>query len=136
MDYAPAIYTTKSQLVQWRKLRRMQVATGGQRGITSNFSHVPHTQAARSATTPDDGPAAAATEATSPVAAAARQTATAATASQLRRQAPERTTEQQSKRHRQRDDDGPDGATSEPPTLADIDHQQQMQYLVGELLLG
>jgi len=47
------IYTTKSQLVQWRKLRRMQVATGGQRGITSYFSHPPHIRAARSATTPD-----------------------------------------------------------------------------------
>ena len=35
------ICTIKSQLVQWRKLRRMQmqVATGGQRGITSYFSH-------------------------------------------------------------------------------------------------
>ena len=75
------IHTIKSQLVQWRKLRRMQVATGGQRGITCYFSHAPHTRAARSATTPDDGSAAAATAATSPAATAARQTATAATAS-------------------------------------------------------
>ena len=33
------LYTIKSQLGQWRKLRRMQVATGGQRGIKSYFSH-------------------------------------------------------------------------------------------------
>ena len=37
------IYTIKSQLGQWHKLRRMQVATGGQRGIMSYFSHAPHT---------------------------------------------------------------------------------------------
>ena len=37
------IYTIKSQLGQWRKLRRMQVATGGQRGIKSYFSHTPRT---------------------------------------------------------------------------------------------
>ena len=48
------IYTIKSQLGQWRKLRRMQVATGGQRGIKSYFSHAPRTRAARSATTPDE----------------------------------------------------------------------------------
>ena len=40
------IYTIKSQLGQWRKLRRMQVAAGGQRGIMSYFSHAPHTRAA------------------------------------------------------------------------------------------
>ena len=39
------IYTIKSQLGQWRKLRRMQVATGGQRGIMSYFPHVTHTRA-------------------------------------------------------------------------------------------
>ena len=83
------IYTIKSQLGQWRKLRRMQVATGGQRGIMSYFSHAPH----RDAQTADDGPAAAATAATSPAATAARLTATAATASQLRRLASERTIE-------------------------------------------
>ena len=114
------IYTIKSQLVQWRKLRRMQVATGGQRGIASYFSRAPHIRA-RSATTSDDGSAAAATAATSPAATAARQTATATTVSQLRRQAPEHMTEQQSKRHRQRSGDDPDGATSESPTLTDID---------------
>ena len=81
------IHTIKSQLVQWRKLRRMQVATGGQRGITSYFSRAP-TRATRSATTPDDGPAAAATAATSPAATAAGQTPTATTVSQLRRQPP------------------------------------------------
>ena len=114
------IHTIKSQLVQWRKLRRMQVATGGQRGITSYFSRAP-TRATRSATTPDGGSAAAATAATSPAATAAGQTPTATTVSQLQRQAPERTTEQQSKRHRQCDDDDPDGATSESPTPTDTD---------------
>ena len=109
------IYTIKSQLVQWRKLRRMQVATGGQRGITSYFSHAPHTRAARSATTPDDGPAAAATVATSPAATTARQTGTTATVGQLRRQALERTTEQKGKRRRQHDDDGPDGSYERIP---------------------
>ena len=88
------IHTIKSQLVQWRKLRRMQVATGGQRGITSYFSRAP-IRATRSATT--------------------------TTVCQLRRQAPERTTEQQSKRYHQCDDDDPDGATSESPTLTDTD---------------
>ena len=115
------IYTIKSQLGQWRKLRRMQVATGGQRGITSHFSRAP-TRATRSATTPDGGSAAAATAVTSPAATAAGQTPTATTVSQLQRQqAPERTTEQQSKRHRQCDDDDPDGATSESPTPTDTD---------------
>ena len=85
------IYTIKSQLGQWRKLRRLQVATGGQRGIMSYFSHAPHTRATRDAQTADDGPAAAATAASSPAATAARLTATAATASQLRRLASERT---------------------------------------------
>ena len=99
----------------------MQVATGGQRGITSYFSHAPHTRAARSATTPDDGSAAAATAATSPAATAAGQTATATTVSQLRRQALECTTEQKSKRRRQHDDDDLDGATSESPALTEID---------------
>jgi len=115
------IYTIKSQLVQWRKLRRMQVATGGQRGITSYFSRTPHTRAARRVATPDDGPAAAATAATSPAVTTSRLTATATTASQLRGQALERTTEQKSKRRRQHDNDDLDGATSESPTLTEID---------------
>ena len=115
------IGTIKSQLGQWRKLRRMQVATGGQRGSMSYFSHAPHTRAARNAQAPDDGPAAAATAATSPAATAARLTATAATASTLRRLASERTTEQKGKRRRQRDNDNPDGVTSESPALAEID---------------
>ena len=55
------IYTIKSQLVQWRKMRRMQVATGGKLGITSYFSRTPHTRAAQRVATPDDGSAAAAT---------------------------------------------------------------------------
>ena len=101
---------TKPQLGQWRKLRRMQVATGGQRGIKSYFSHAPRTRAARRATTTDSGSAAAATAATSPAATAARQAATAATASQLRRQNPECATEQKGKRHRQHDDDDLDTA--------------------------
>ena len=83
-----------------RKLRPMQVATGGQRGIVSYFSHAPHTRAARDAQTADDGPAAAATAASSPAATAARLTVMAATASQLRRLASERTTEQKGKRRR------------------------------------
>ena len=91
------IYTIKSQLGQCRKLRRMQVATGGQRGIMSHFSHVPHTCVVRGAQTTDDGPAAAATAAPSPAATAARLAATAATASQLRRLASERTIKQQGK---------------------------------------
>ena len=111
----------ESQLGQWRKLRRMQVATGGQRGITSYFSHAPHTRAARDAQTADDGPAAAATAASSPAGTAARLTATAATASQLRRLASERTTEQKGVRRRQHDDDDPDGATSESLALSEID---------------
>ena len=90
-------------------------------GVWKYEPNAPHTRAARSATTPDDGSAAAATAATSPAATAARQTATAATASQLRRQALERTNEQKGKRRRQHDDDDPDGATSESPTLAEID---------------
>ena len=57
------IYTIKSQLGQWRKLRRLQVVTGGQRGIMSYFSHAPHNCAARDAQTADDGSAAAATAA-------------------------------------------------------------------------
>ena len=128
LQHNKPIYTIKSQLVQWRKLRRMQVATDGQRGITSYFSHLTRTtilqtRAARSATTPDDGSAAAATAATSPAATTARQAETVATASQLRRQALERTTEQKSKRRRQHqhDDDDPDGATSESPALTGID---------------
>ena len=115
------IYTIKSQLGQWRKLRQMQVATGGQRGIMSYFSHAPHTRAARDAQTADGGSAAAAMAATSPAATAARLTATAATASQLRRLASVRTTEQKGKRRQQHDDDDPDGATSESPALAEID---------------
>ena len=75
------IYTIKSQLGQWRKLRRVQVATGGQRGTMSYFSHAPHTRAARDAQTADDGTATAATAAPSPAATAARLTATTATAS-------------------------------------------------------
>ena len=39
------IHTIKSQLVQWRKLRRMQVATGGQRGIMRVTSHTHFTAA-------------------------------------------------------------------------------------------
>ena len=114
------LYTINSQLVQWRKLRRMQVATGGQRGITSYFSHAPHTRATRDAQATDGGIAAAATAASSPAATAARLTATAATASQLRRLASERTTEQKVKRRRQHDDDDPDGATCESLALAEI----------------
>ena len=91
-------YTIKSQLGQWRKLRRLQVATGGQRGITSYFAHTTCTRTARNAQTADDGPAAAATAASSPAATAAGQTTTAATASQLRRLAKERTSEQKGKR--------------------------------------
>ena len=99
MGHAPAEadlhdQVIKSQLGRWRKLRRMQVAAGGQRGIMSYFTHAPHTRAARSAQAPVDGSAAAATAATSPAATAARLTATAATASQLRRLASELTAEQ------------------------------------------
>ena len=115
------IYTIKSQLGQRRKLRRMQVATGGQRGIMRCFSHAPHTRVARGAQTADDGSAAAATTATSPAATAARLTATAATASQFGRLASERTSEQKGKRRQQHDDDDPDGATSESQALAEID---------------
>ena len=97
------------------------MATGGQRGIMSTFSHAPHTRAARDAQTPGDGPAAAATAATSPAATAARLTATAATASQLRRLASERTIEQKGERRRQHDHDDPNGATSESSTLAETD---------------
>ena len=115
------IYTIRSKLGQWRKLRRLQVATGGQRGIMSHFSHAPHRRPTRGAQTADDGPAAAATAASSPAATAARLTATAAAASQLRQLASERTSEQKGKRRRQHDDDDPDGATSESPALAEID---------------
>ena len=94
------IYTIKPQLGQWRKLRRLQVATGGQRGIMSYFSHAPHNRTARDAQTAGDGSAAAATAASSLAATAARLTATAATASQLRRLTSERTSEQKGKRHR------------------------------------
>ena len=114
------IHTIKSQLVQWRKLRRMQVATGGQRGITSYFPRAP-ARVTRSAKTPNGGSAAAATAATSPAATAAGQTSTATTVSLLQRQAPEHTTEQQRKRHRQHDDDDPDGAASESLPLANTD---------------
>ena len=74
------IYTIKCQLGQWRKLRRLQVATGGQRSIMSYFAHTTSTRTARNARTADDGPAAAATAASSPAATATGQTATAATA--------------------------------------------------------
>ena len=85
---AEADYTIKSQLGQWRKLRRLQIATGGQRDIVS---YATRTRTARNAQTADDGSAAAATAASSPAATAAGQTATAATASQLRRLTSERT---------------------------------------------
>ena len=52
------ICTIKSQLGQCRKLRRLQVVTGGQRGI---MSYATHTRTARRAQIADDGPAAAAT---------------------------------------------------------------------------
>ena len=114
------IYTTRSQLGQWRKLRRLQVASGGQRGIMSYFSHASLRRPTRDAQKADDGPAAAATAASSPAATAARLTATAATASQLRQQlASERTSEQTGKRRRQHDDDDPDDATSESPAVAE-----------------
>ena len=114
------IYTTKSQLGQWRKLRRLQVAPGGQRGIKSYFAHTTRTHTARNAQAAGDGPAAAATAASLSAATAAGQTATAATASQLRRLADGRTDKRRNTRHRAHDDDDPDGATSEPPALTAI----------------
>ena len=113
------IYTIKSQLGQWRELRRLQVATGGQRGIMSY--HATRTLTARNAQTADDGLAAAATAASSPAATAAGQTATVATASQLRRLASERTAKRKDMRRRLNDDNDPDGATSESPALTAID---------------
>ena len=66
------IYTIiKSQLGQWRMLRRLQVATGGQRGIKSYFVHTTRTRTARNAQTADDKSAAAATAASSTAATAA-----------------------------------------------------------------
>ena len=115
------ICTIRSQLGQWRKRRRVQGATGGQRGMMSYFSHAPHRRPTRDAQTAGDGPATAASTASSPAATATRLTATAATASQLRQLASERTSEQKGKRRRQRDDDDPDGATSESPALAETD---------------
>ena len=115
------IYTIKSQLGQWRKLRRLQVATGGQRGITSYFAHTTCTRTARNAQTADDGSAAAAMAASSPAATTAWQTATAATASQLRRLANGRIAKRKDMRHRANDDDNPDGATGEFPALTAID---------------
>ena len=115
------IYTVKSQLGQWHKLRRLQVVMGGQRGIMSYFAPAPRTRTARDTQAADDGPAAAATAAPSPAATAAGQTATAATARQLRRLAKERIYKQKDKRRRQHHDDDPDGATSESPALAEID---------------
>ena len=106
-------------------MARAEADAGGDRWSARHheldFSHAPHTRAARDAQTADDGSASAATAATSPAATAARLTATAATASQLRRLASERAIEQKGKRRLQHDDDDPDGATSESPALAEID---------------
>ena len=111
------IYTIKSQLVQWHKLRRLQVATGGQRGIKSYFAHTTRTRTARNAQTADNGSAAAATAASSTASTAAGQTATEATASQLQRLANGRTATRGGTRHRANDDNDPGGATRESPRL-------------------
>ena len=118
------IYTIKSQLVQWRKMRHEADAGSDRRStrhhelLLTRATHPSNTKrndARRwvsrgchgSHVTSDHGCSAGSNGGYGqPVATAAP---------------PERTTEQKSKRRRQHDDDDLDGATSESPTLTEID---------------